>query len=252
MKSTLWFALVGLTLLMMVTGSGAVQGAAPTPTLATTPNAGMNIRNTRYCEILPIVLKQGKLVAAVYNTLGLNDCPTDAWSKMDVAAIKQQFGALEVELNGPRYWMMDQIIGKGATQSGETVIIGGLGFTKRAEVVLTPRDLRKITVYQERDIERETQYIFKAGQPTFQLVAPDGKTYVMQTYAQIVDTKLTYQDLPKLGERLKLPKGWKFQMVTPDKDLVLTATGIAHLVQDDLDNSYQRLEAADLVATPSK
>ena len=49
-----------------------------------------------------------------------------------------------------------------------------------------------------------------------------------------------------LGDRLKLPTGWKYQVVTLDKDLVLSANGVAHLTQDDFDNSYQRIEPSDL------
>jgi pimeloyl-ACP methyl ester carboxylesterase len=228
--------------------TSAATNSVPATQSATAAPGTKDIRNARYCEVLPVVLTKGKLIASVYNTLGLNDCPDAAWKAMDVTAIKKQFGAFQVELNGPRYFMMNQIIPKGATASGEKVTIGGLEFTKRAEVELTLAGM-KSEPYVTRDINRDTTYVFKKGLATFQLVGPDGSVYVMQSYAQTVNPKLTIDDLPKLGDMLKLPTGWKFQVVKPDEDLVLTANGVAHLIQDDLNNSYQRIEASDLAAT---
>jgi len=53
-------------------------------------------------------------------------------------------------------------------------------------------------------------------------------------------------DLATLGDRLRLPPGWKYQVVTLTSDLTLSANGVAHLVQDEFDNSYQRIEPSDL------
>ena len=63
----------------------------------------------------------------------------------------------------------------------------------------------------------------------------------MQSYAQIVDPKLSYDQLPGLGSRLKLPTGWKYLPVTLDADLKMHAAGEAYIVQDDLQNTYQRV-----------
>jgi hypothetical protein len=38
-------------------------------------NVVENVRDARYCEIIPIVRDGFHLAATVYNTLGLNDCP---------------------------------------------------------------------------------------------------------------------------------------------------------------------------------
>src|ERR1700758_2462711 len=89
-------------------------------------NTIVGVRNARYCEIIPIVRKGLHLEAAVYNTLGLNDCPASAWSAITEDAMKQRFGAVTVLLNGPRYFLMDEITASGATKSGETIEAGGL------------------------------------------------------------------------------------------------------------------------------
>jgi hypothetical protein len=74
------------------------------------------------------------------------------------------------------------------------------------------------------------------------LEAPGGTRYVMQAYAGIVDKTLTYDRLPALGAKLKLPLGWRYTSMVPDKDLILGAAGKAIVVQDEFDNTYQKLD----------
>jgi len=76
----------------------------------------------------------------------------------------------------------------------------------------------------------------------FVLVSAEGKRYAMQAYAQMRDKSLSYADLPGLGARLKLPEGWRYEVMTPDKELVLGAKGEAIIVQDDLDDTYQLID----------
>jgi hypothetical protein len=199
------------------------------------------VRNVRYCELIPVVRRRFHLVATVYNTLGLNDCPAAVWDKITEAAMKKRFGALKVMLNGPRHFVMDAIAAEGDTAAGKTVEAAGLSLTARATLDVGLFDLRA-KPYRERTIARETRYVFKAGKPVFVLVRPDGARYAMQSYAQMIDKSLSYADLPTLGARLKLPAGWRYETMTPDADLVLGAQGKATVVQDDLDDTYQKLD----------
>jgi hypothetical protein len=200
-----------------------------------------NVRNVRYCEIIPIVRDGFHLTATVYNTLGLNDCPAAVWNAITEDAMKQRFDALTVLLNGPRYFIMDSIAASGATKTGKTIEAGGLKLTERATIDVGLLDLLH-RPYREQTINRDTVYTFKAGRPVFMLEAADGSRYAMQAYAQIVDKTLTYDDLPKLGAKLKLPSGWRYKSMTPDQDLVLGAQGTATVIQDELENTYQKLD----------
>ena len=96
--------------------------------------------------------------------------------------------------------------------------------------------------YREQTINRDTVYRFKAGLPVHMLEASDGSRYAMQAYSQIVDKTLTYDQLDALGSKLKLPSGWRYTTTTPDQDLVLGAQGKATVIQDDFDNTYQKLD----------
>jgi hypothetical protein len=73
----------------------------------------------------------------------------------------------------------------------------------------------------------------------FELVAPGGDTYVMQSYAQIKDPKLTIGKLASLGPRLNLPPGWRYRTRNLRHALVLRARGRATVLQDELQNTYQ-------------
>jgi hypothetical protein len=205
-------------------------------------STGRSIRDARYCEIIPVVREGIHLVAIVYNTLGLNDCPAAVWDGITEDEAKARFPrAVKVVLNGPRYFLMDAIMAGGATAAGETVDVAGLRMTERAKINLSLFELGS-EPYRERTINRETRYVFKAGSPVFMLEAPDGSRYVMQAYAQIVDKALSYADLLTLGTRLKLPTGWRYATMVPDKDLIVGAQGKATVVQDNLQDTYQRLD----------
>ena len=229
----------------IVAAAFTVVVAALTPAAAQTIDKGKHqidgVRDARYCEIIPVVRKGLRPVGTVYNTLGLNDCPPALWDKVSEAALRKRFGAIIVVLNGPRHFVMDAIGAAGDTAAGATIDVGGLGLTARATIPLRLADMRT-KPYRERTVDRETRYIFKAGRPVFLLVRPDGARYAMQSYAETADKSLSYADLPTLGSRLKLPAGWRYDTMTPDADLILGAKGKATIVQDDLDNTYQKLD----------
>ena len=220
----------------LAAGLSLVTGSA----LLAQTDARRDLRDLRYCELLVMKRDGISLQATVYNTMGQNDCPAEAWQGITAAAAKAQFDALKVVLNGPRYWVLDGIQASGATAEGETVTVGGLGFTARAVLDLSLFDLRS-KPYQERAVNRTTQWIYSAGKPMFLLQGPDGAKYAMQSYAQIVDKTQTYDDLASLAERLALPTGWSFAVSVPDADMTYPAAGQAIVVQDDLDNTYQKL-----------
>lgn len=211
------------------------------PASAQEPKAPPDVRNARYCEILPLSVTVEGLKASVYNTLGHDDCPKDKWEALSAGELRRYFGVLDVVKNGPRYFLMDRIIAAGATAKGEVIDLGGIVLEKRAEVFPSLRQAME-PPFTEQTIDRQTTYRFDAGKPVFELTGPDGSVYVMQSYAQIVDPSLTYDDLPKLQSRLKLPEGWSYATRTPDQDLLLVITGKATVVQDNLKNTYQKIE----------
>ena len=133
---------------------------------------------------------------------------------------------------------MDATAAEGDTASGATVDAGGLALTARATIKLRLADVR---TKLSRAHGRSPDALCVHGRPVFLLVRPDGAR-AMQSYAEMADKSRSYADLPTLGSRLKLPAGWRYETMTPDADIVLGAQGKATIVQDDLDDTYQKLD----------
>lgn len=202
-------------------------------------DAGNNVRNSRYCEVLPVYRNGSELTAEVFNTLGLNDCPQDLWEKLNVDDLKKQTGAVAVNLNGPRAWAMDTIIGRGVSALGKQATFGGITMIQRATLKLSIDTLRagQPTAYQEQPVDRDSTYVYRAGKPIRQLISASGKVYVMQTYD--LKTVPVKDALTTLGARLKLPNGWQYREVIPQSKLELSIQGQATITRDDLQNTYQ-------------
>jgi hypothetical protein len=204
------------------------------------------LRGARYGEIFLITSQEGQLTAAVYNTTGLNDCPPATWRSLEPGQLAKDFGVLAVYLNGPRFWTLDQVT---ARATGEVLSFGGLQARWVAELSLPAGvDVTGRTgerYYRDTTVKRETEFIFTAGRPAHEMLTPDGRTYVMQAYSHIVDDALTLDTLPALADRLHPPHGWRYRTRTPDRDLTLrTVAGEAHVLQDELQNTYMQLMTA--------
>ncbi|WP_338677780.1 hypothetical protein V1460_35945 [Streptomyces sp. SCSIO 30461] len=211
---------------------------------AEAPRHISGLRGTRYGEIL-LISPDGPdgLKAAVYNTLGLNDCPESWWNGLDPGSLAAEFKVPMVLLNGPRYWAIDELT---AFAVGGVSTFDGVEARLVAEVNIPPEtDPTGATPrkpYVDITVKRDTEYILARGKPIHMLHDSDGRAYVLQAYAHIVDDSLTLDSLPELGGRLSLPDGWSFEVRTPQDDLhVRTVDGEAHVVQDELQNTYMYL-----------
>ncbi len=93
--------------------------------------------------------------------------------------------------------------------------------------------------YLPNTVARNAVFVFAAGKPIFELTDPDGRRWVMQTWSQVVDPALAYDDLPALAARLHLPDGWSYRARQLDEQLRIdTSRQAAQVLQDDLTNSY--------------
>lgn len=189
----------------------------------------------RYGKVLLIRVGSSGPEATVYNTFGLNDCPADLWNALNAEEIAKENGAVAALLNGPRYWLMSRIR-KRAGEPQPTREFGGIEMIEQATVQLSSNDPQP---YSVNTVDRRAVFIFDAGRPVFELVDPDGKRWVMQTYSQVADKTLTLEDLPGLAPRLRLPAGWRYETRTLTEPLVVDTTEtVARVLQDDLTNSY--------------
>ena len=199
------------------------------------PTPPADVFGKRYGEVLLVRLSDSGPEATVFNSFPLNDCPQELWSKLDTEAIARENDAQMVLLNGPRYWLMSSIDkARGAEQEKKS--FGGIEMLRQATVLLSSMSPAPYTVNR---VNRKALFTFDAGRPVFELVDPDGRRWVMQTWSQTVDAALSLEDLPGLASRLKLPAGWAYESRTLTSPLrVDTTTQDAQVTQDDFANSY--------------
>lgn len=201
-----------------------------------------NMYNRRYCEVLIFEFTDTHAIAKVFNSLELNECPQEQWEALDSAAIKEEHGAELVILNGPRFFLMDDVYGTSTVTASEMETFGQIDMNLAATLEIPLSEMSAGT-YIERTVKRTTLFVFQTGTRVYQLLSPLGKTYTMQSYAQLIDPELELAALENLGERLELPDGWSFTTHVRESPLrVESAHNTVSVVQDDLKNTYQRVE----------
>jgi hypothetical protein len=192
-------------------------------------------RDMRFGEIM-VVKNDG---VEVYNTTGLNNCPAELWDVMDIERIKDQFGALAVQKNGPHFWLMDSQ----TLDLGETASFGGI--EARWAATLDPSIVQKSAKgsepYKFFTPKKTQKQIYSKGKPVFELVDTDGHIYVMQAHNE----QFTIESLANLGEQMKLlPQGWQYRTRTLTEDLVLDLgpDKTIYAIGDEFHQYYTRIE----------
>lgn len=200
------------------------------------------LRGVRYGEVLLVRLDGERFRAEVWNTMGFNDCPPDAFAELDPFAIAAEHGAVAAIKNGPRHWVLDAIEA-GIREQAPTAKFGTLEMFLAATIELGA-EFPTPGAYLERRVARDTVFEWAAGTPLYELHSASGQRYVMQALSLAVDPQQTIDTLGALATRLRLPEGWSFHtrhLETPLR-LLSDAEGVATVVQDELSNTYQRVD----------
>jgi hypothetical protein len=193
------------------------------------------LHDARYCELIEVKGTPPRATATVWNTIKLNNCPAAKWRSLNATALAKELGDSFVVLNGPRHFLMDSV----TASTGAVRSFHGLRARKVATIrVRSVAELAQ-TPYSDRTINRRNTWRWQRGRRIYELVAPGGDVYVMQSYAQIREPKLTIRKLRSLGPRLDLPSGWRYRTRRLRRPLVLGARDRATILQDDLLNTYQ-------------
>ena len=91
----------------------------------------------------------------------------------------------------------------------------------------------------EVEVDRGAETFVDAGRPVYELVNPNGKTYVMQALCIGVDPTMAEESLGRLGDRLEMPADWSYRFRIFDDELVVDTTGtIATVLQNEFENTY--------------
>jgi hypothetical protein len=194
----------------------------------TCPGAGTGIYNTMTFNILPGNSK--------------DSAPDSLMANYSDVQVAKDYNADGSYSSGIRYWVHDKMR---LTFSNQVRNFDGLDTRWGANAAVTAAEMSKgEQFYSITPVLCNRTWYYEAGKPIFILDAPNGMTFVMQSYSIIVDKNQKYEDLPNLGSKLKLPEGWKFRTVNLTKDLTvngITVNGSPNqwrVTQDDLINTY--------------
>ncbi|CAB4614902.1 unannotated protein [freshwater metagenome] len=198
-----------------------------------------DMRGERYCEVLLVSVETGEPVATVFNSYPLNDCPETLWSQLDAQTIAAANNASLALLNGPRFWLMNDAQKANATPLPQTEF-GGIAMYRQASVNIGSLANRSVP-YIPYAVDRSALFTYNTGERVYLLTAPDGATYVMQTWSAQKDPGLTEAALTDLGTRLSLPAGWMYSSRILSEPLVVdTRSAPATVLQDNFENSYSK------------
>lgn len=204
----------------MTTGQGK--------TMTLTMQSLANSRGYQYCEL---VFNYGEKGSDIYSTSPLAKADLDWWNNLDTTALAKDFGAESVYKNGPQWWSMDEV----GVMASEPVAVAGIDMVFGAHLPPGTLKIEKYTVFNPAKFQN---LLWKAGQPVYQLVDPDGHVYVLQGH------KVPEEELATLSERFKnLPAGWEYRVQVLEEDLAMNLTPNAPIpsVQDEFDQIYIRV-----------
>jgi len=192
----------------------------------------------------------GSGVGYYYNSLGKDlEAPNDVmdarFRAIDADALKKQYGSDGILFNGPRRLVANGLTGM-AWDGCKERVIASIPF--RVLGIFETPDLSKalsgtLPSYTVLTSKRSSVLTFHAGETVYELITPEDAVYTMFSLSLKIDPKNTIENLPTLGKRLTLPKGWKFRARKLDKDMSLTAAADSSppntIVLDQLEGNYQ-------------
>jgi hypothetical protein len=200
------------------------------------------LRGDRYCEILAVTATGGTYIAEVHNTIGLNDCPQDAWEAIDLGAVAADLGVDVAVRNGPRLWAIDSLEKVAEAEPVPVREVGGIEMRVVATVDVGSSLAEAGARYVAREVTRRTVFTWDGGRSVGILTDPDGNEFVLQAWSLQQASDLGDAALPSLGDRLELPDGWSFDLRELTEPLVVDTTEApARVLQDDLGNAYTQL-----------
>lgn len=215
------------------------------------PLKAENWRGRAFYEIL-FMFRQpdGGGIGNYFNSLS-NDLPApdeemDArFRALSAETLMKEYGSNGVFFNGPRRLVANTVSGMSWDGCKQRVIAG---IPLKLDGIFEVPNLEKFAsgkmpTYEPMVSKRTSSFIFHAGETVYELITPEGAVYTMFSLSLKIDPQNTIENLPTLGKRLTLPKGWQFRSRKLDKELNLTAAADSNppntVVLDQFEGNYQ-------------
>ncbi len=201
-------------------------------------HSSATVYGKRFCEI---VYSKNFMDFYVYNSHALHDCPNAWWKGLNNSMIKKDMNAQYVFLNGPRIWMVDNIEQQKSSAASVNQFQGkplNLVGSFHADFHSL---LKNHGPYTDFEGSIQQVYSLNKGRQIVELVNDQGQVYVLQS----ISLKHRYQspeNISSLQPHLKLPSGWTFKTGALSQDYrMMPKNQMIHVVQDEYENTYQRI-----------
>lgn len=240
-----------VTLSSLAPAIAETAAAAPLALTAPCTVKSENWRGKNFYEILFMNRNaDGSGAGNYFNSLGnsfeeSDDIVDARFRSLNADTLKTEYKADGVFFNGPRRFVANGVIGSAFNDCRLRIIdniplflYGTFDVPSFDEFVSGPPVAYKVLVSK-----RDNTFFFNKGEVVHELVTPEGQVYTMFSLSLKADPNNTIENLPTLGDRLKLPEGWTYRTRTLDADLALTSTVDANppntIVLDQFEGNYQ-------------
>lgn len=188
--------------------------------------------------------------ATLYTTYGVGDCNDSEYKRLTADSISAQLQTfmkpVGIIKNGLHTLVMSQDlspaydpyieIGKFRFRKAGELTINYLNFAYR--YITEPRFRKGLasSSFTPLKVFAEKFYIYNPGLMVYQLHSPDGKTYTMTTFSNLINPSLNSDGLKDLGPSLELPQGWTFSVRVLDKQISVRTNQALDGVENIFDN----------------
>lgn len=235
-----------------MTGSTLEQTLAAAAREHLVPGREIHLRDLQGRQFREVCLitetGDGNGIANIWSTIGAGrpePGALDALDALDVDAIARANGARHAIVGPLRTCLFDRL---DVGEAGDERAFGGITASWMGAVDAAA--MMQVTAadgYHSAYIYRNGTITFAKGGQAYVLDAPDGEVFLMESYIRHWDAVLSEGNLARLGGQLAFPSGWGFRAEPLEQDIEVSSAhhgNLAHVVQDNLHNSYQGSDVA--------
>jgi hypothetical protein len=212
-----------------------------------------------FCVFNVIEKKLTGIKLSIFSTDRVADCQESEYEKLTAVSISTQLQTFMKPSAIVKSGLHTPVMSKNLSPLNEPYIeIGKLKFRKTGELTVSyftyfyryltdPRYRKGFTafVFTPLKVTGVTFFLYNPGLRVYQLNSPDGKTYTMTTFSNLINSSLTLDELINLAPSLELPSGWTYSTQVLDKQISIrsrVSLDETEFVLDNIGNFYVRTQ----------
>jgi hypothetical protein len=212
-----------------------------------------------FCIFNVIEKKLTGIKVSIFSTDRLTGCEESEYHKLTAISISTQLQTFMKPAEIVKSGVHTPVMSKDLSPVNEPYIeIGKFRFRKTGELSVSyftffyhyltdPRYRKGFTglMFTPLKVSGVTFFIYNPGLRVYQLKSPDGKTFTMTTFSNLINASLTLDGLINLAPSLELPSGWTFSTQVLDKQISIrsrVSLDETEFVLDNFGNFYARTQ----------